>query len=302
MNRYEFETLRFIEKNGKKEYSLLSLSNALCVSKGKIEESIDGLIARGLLVKENNDLLVPEKGIDALEPYRVKRAVIVGAGMGTRLMPATKNRPKPMVFVNGKRIIDTLIDALVAAEITDIVVVGGYRFDVMKELHEQYPFIRLLENKRYAEENNISSALLAKEYFCGGCYFCEADVYVSNPAIIEKYQYATNILGSWSMETDDWCFKSNNGVLCDYKKGGTYCYNYYGISYWTDEDSVKLIADWEELYSAPGGRDLFWEFPAFIIRKEKYNVEIIPCKKEDVIEIDNYSELCLIDSSYLLFD
>ncbi|MBO4696941.1 MAG: NTP transferase domain-containing protein [Lachnospiraceae bacterium] len=235
----------------------------------------------------------------ALEPYRAKRAIIVGAGMGTRMMPATADRPKPMVFVNGTRIIDTLIDALAAVGIKDIIVVGGYRFEVMeKELPEKYPFLRLLENKKYSAENNISSALLAKEYFRGGCYFCEADVLVRNPEIIRKYHYNTDILGSWSLETDDWCFTSDNGMLADYKKGGTHCYNYYGISYWSDKDSAELRKDWEELYETPDGKELFWEFPAFMIRKEKYKVEIRPCEKTDVMEIDNFSELVLLDNSY----
>ena len=55
-------------------------------------------------------------GVEAMEPYRVKRAVFLAAGFGSRLVPITFNTPKPLVRVHGKRIIDSLLDACLAAE------------------------------------------------------------------------------------------------------------------------------------------------------------------------------------------
>ena len=280
MDRYEFEVLSFLEREGKGNYSIRSISDNLCISGTVVMKTLDVLEQR-CEISRKDSIEITESGLRALEPYRVKKAIVVGAGFGSRMMPATAERPKPMVTVNGTRIIDTLLDALVTVGITDITVVGGYKFEKMKELNEKYPFIRLLNNTKYEEENNISSALLAMDRFNGGCYFCEADLYITNPAVIRKYQYCTNILGSWSLETDDWCYISADGFLDDYKKGGTYCYNYYGISYWTDEDSRRLAEDWVELH-----------------RKEKYKVEIRQCKKQDILEIDNYYELQQLDPSY----
>ena len=298
MTRYEFELLKFIEHRGAGQYSVRQLSDEICVSGTEISRCKDTLISQGLLKNEGQCLEITAEGLEAMEPYKVRRAIIVGAGFGSRMMPATAVRPKPMVTVNGVRIIDTLLDALVKVGIRDITIVGGYRVEVMDELLEKYPFLTILNNTKYEVENNISSALMVLDRFNGGCYFCEADLYISNPDVIQKYQYATNILGSWSLETDDWCFKSVDGLVSDYKKGGTYCYNYYGISYWTDKDSEKLKTDWVELHDGPDGKDLFWEFPAFIHRRDKYKVEIRLCNKKDIMEIDNYYELQQLDSSY----
>lgn len=298
LDRYEFELLSFIESNGKGNYQVRQLSDILCISGRQISTCIRMLCEKGCLESDGNTLNITDAGLAALEPYRVKRAVIVGAGFGSRMMPATKDLPKPMVRVNGVRIIDTLLDALVSAGVQDITVVGGYKVERMYELLEKYPFIRILNNTKYKDENNISSALLAKDCFYGGCYFCEADLYITNPAVIKRYQYTTNILGSWSLETDDWCFHSVDGCLADYQKGGTYCYNYYGISYWTAEDCEKLKQDWREMHESPGGKDLFWEFPPFVHRKDKYQIEIRPCQKQDIMEIDNYYELAQLDPSY----
>ncbi len=299
LTRYEFEVLSFLEREKKGIYPIRHLSDTLCISGTAVMKCLEHLKNEGMLSENNGELVVTERGLEALEPYRVRRAIILAAGFGSRMMPATADHPKPMVRVNGVRIIDTLLDALVAVGIKEITVIGGYQFEKLKELQEKYPFIQLIENKDYASTNNISSALLSFDTLHDGCYFCEADLYISNPKIITKYQYASNILGSYSMETDDWSFRMADGYLTDYKKGNTYCYNYYGISYWTPEDCEKLKKDFVEVFNDPkDGKNYFWEFIPFVLRKEKYKVEIRPCKKQDVMEIDNYYELAQLDSSY----
>lgn len=94
----------------------------------------DGLISNGKIT---------ESGLAALEPYRVKRAIFIAAGMGSRMMPITLSCPKPLVRVNNKRIIDTLIDACVDAGIDDITVVRGYLGDCFEQLKVKYPFIKI---------------------------------------------------------------------------------------------------------------------------------------------------------------
>ena len=63
---------------------------------------------------------ISQRGLQALSPYRVRRAVILAAGFGSRLNPLTNRIPKPMIPVNGVRMIDTLLDALYAAEIPEV--------------------------------------------------------------------------------------------------------------------------------------------------------------------------------------
>ena len=299
MTRYLFELLTHIEKNGNKEYSVRELSDNLCISGTAISKSMETAVEHGWLTQAGQELSITESGLLELEPYRVKRAIILAAGFGSRMMPATADKPKPMVTVNGVRIIDTLLDALVSVGIKDITVVGGYKYDKLCELRQKYPFVKLIENKEYDNTNNISSAMLALDALHDGCYFCEADLYITNPDVITKYQFSSNILGSYSMETDDWSFKMVDGYLDDYKKGNTYCYNYYGISYWTPEDCIKLRRDFTEVYNDPnGGKDYFWEFVPFVLRHESYKVEIRPCRKQDIIEIDNFYELVQLDPTY----
>ena len=57
---------------------------------------------------------------------KVKRAVIVAAGIGQRMRPLTLTTPKPLISVNGTRMIDSVIAALHANGITEIHVVVGW--------------------------------------------------------------------------------------------------------------------------------------------------------------------------------
>ncbi len=95
--------------------------NKIISEKGS-DSVIEGLMSSGLIDKNG----ITAKGLDELEPYRARRAVFLAAGFGSRMLPITINTPKPLVRVHGKRIIDTLLDAVIAAGITDIYIVNGY--------------------------------------------------------------------------------------------------------------------------------------------------------------------------------
>ena len=79
------------------------------------------------------------KGYEVLEPYRVKKAIFLAAGFGSRMVPITLNTPKPLVLVHGKRIIETLLDAVVEAGIEDITIVRGYLGEQFDVLLHKYP-------------------------------------------------------------------------------------------------------------------------------------------------------------------
>ena len=240
-------------------------------------------------------------GLTALAPYRVRRAVILAAGFGSRLVPVTLNTPKPLVRVNGKRIIDSLLDALTAVGIEEIYLVRGYLAPQFDQLLSRYPTIRMIENPLSNEANNISSVLCAKDHL-QNAYICEADLLVSNPDLIRKYQYTTNYLGVPVKKTDDWCFYCKNGYITRMTVGGTDCYHMYGISYWTEEDGARLAKHVEEVYHTPGGRERYWDQVALDYYPEQYRIAVRPCTFDDITEIDTYKELCQIDPAYCVPD
>lgn len=279
--REEFEALVALEKGQK-----------LCEGTDKVLEQ---LTEKGYVA----NTAITGAGLAALEPYRVKRAVFFAAGFGSRMVPVTLNTPKPLVRVHGKRIIDTLLDAVVAAGIEEIVIVRGYLGEQFDQLLYKYPNIRFIENPTYNEANNIGSALLAKDLL-RNAYVFEADLVLSNPALVQKYHYCSNFLGIPVEHSDDWCFRVENGIIKEQIVGGDNCYQEVGISYWDEEDGAKLEKHIEETFNMPKGNERYWDQVPFLFFPNDYAVEVRPCSFDDIIEIDGYWELVALDSKYMI--
>ena len=96
--------------------------------------------------------------------YHVKRAVIMAAGIGKRMRPVTLEVPKPLIKVNGTRMIDTVIRGLRANGISEIYIVVGYLKEKFRCLEKEYEGVRLIENPYYDTCNNISSLYVARKY------------------------------------------------------------------------------------------------------------------------------------------
>lgn len=293
LSRKQFDILTLIEKTGQK-LSQRTIAATLDISLGTVNKILAELTKDGYL----QDGMITGKGLEILEPYRVKRLLIFAAGFGSRLVPVTLNTPKPLVRVKGKRIIDTLLDAACNADIEEIYIVRGYLGEQFDQLLSKYPSIKFIENPSYNEENSISSAMRAR-HLIANAYVCDADLLIYNPELITKYQYQTNYLGVPVERTDDWCLHTKNGIVTKMCLGGTDCYHMFGISYWNEEDGSRLIQDIEEVYRSPGGKERYWDQVALEYRSRNYHVTVRPCRFSDIVEIDTYQELKQIDSSYI---
>ena len=254
-----------------------------------MELTQQGLISQGAITGQ---------GLEALEPYKTKRAIFIAAGFGSRLRPVTLETAKPLVKVNGTRIIDTLIDGVMAAGIEEIYVVCGYLGEQFQQLKEKYPNINLVTNPIYTEANNISSVLLVREYL-QNAYVLEADLLIHNKGIFDKYLYHSSYLGIPAQETDDWYFKTDEeGVIRELGIGSRDCYRMLGISYWDAQDGAKLPSHIEATFQMPGGKDEDWCYVPLVSFKEEYQVHVRECDWGDIEEIDTFDELCAIDPSY----
>lgn len=115
--------------------------------------------------------------------HKVERAIIMAAGMGKRMNPVTLTTPKPLVEVNGVRMIDTIIRALQKNGITEIYIVVGYLKEKFSDLLKQYHGITLIENPYYETCNNISSLYVAREYL-ENAMILDGDQMIRNESIL----------------------------------------------------------------------------------------------------------------------
>lgn len=106
------------------------------------------------------------------------KAIILAAGLGTRLRPITDRVPKCMVPVNGICIIDKQINNLLKGGVNEIIVVAGYKSNILREHLAKYPSVKIIDNIRYAETNNMYSLYLAYQYINdSGFLLMNSDVY-----------------------------------------------------------------------------------------------------------------------------
>lgn len=240
---------------------------------------------------------ITAEGMEALEPYRVKRAVFLAAGFGSRMVPITLNTPKPLVRVRGIRIIDSLLDAVLAAGIQEIYIVRGYLREHFDQLLYKYPMIQFIDNPLYSEIGAIYSLICAGERI-RNAYLFESDVLLNNPALITPYQYESNFLGIPMARTDDNCFDLRNGYMTNFRLGGTNCHQFVGIMYWSDEDGARLARQTAENFRLPGGKERNYISAATIYQKNDYHIAMRECAQGDAVEIDTFNELKAIDPAY----
>lgn len=289
----QFEILTLIERKHDK-LSQRDISKDTLLSLGTVNKVISELLDLKAIDSKNE---ITEIGLELLEPYRVKRAIFLAAGFGSRLVPITLNTPKPLVLVNGKKIIETLLDAVVKAGIEEIIIVTGYLSEQFEVLTKKYPNIKFIKNDKYNEANNISSAYPVRNLL-SNAYVLESDLYLYNSDLIRKYEYHSNFLAKYVSVTDDWCFEVKKGIITKQKVGGYNCYQMYGISYYDEKDGIQAGKDIEEVYNAPGGKEKYWEQVLLDVKKQNYKIAIRECRDGDIIEIDTFNELKEIDKTY----
>ena len=294
LSRKQFDVLVALE-GAKRALSQRDIAEKIGASLGTVNKVLKELEEMGYI----SSGAITSEGCSALEPYRVQRAIFVAAGFGSRLVPVTLNTPKPLVRVNGVRIIETLLDAVVNAEIEEIYIVRGYLGDQFDLLLNKYPMIKFIDNPMYNEANNISSAMCAR-FLLENAYVLESDLLLKNPDLITKYQYQSNFLGIKCDRTDDWGVKVKDGIIKEQFVGGegSDIYQLIGISYWTAEDGKKLSEDIEKIYNMPGGKERYWDQVSLNYCKKNYNVAIRECQFSDIVEIDTFNELKAIDKAY----
>jgi choline kinase len=108
------------------------------------------------------------------------RAIIIGAGRGSRLMPTTADLPKSFAEVGGRRILDWAVDAFRDCGVDDIAFIGGYQIEKVRAAYPQFTF---RHNDRW-EQNNILASLFYAEDLMDGPFICAYSDILFRPAVI----------------------------------------------------------------------------------------------------------------------
>lgn len=143
-----------------------------------------------------------------LRKPKTVQAVILAAGIGTRLRPLTDDRPKGLVEIGGKPMLWWQLDALERAGVKDVVMTTGYRSAMLREyVNKHFPLLNVhfVYNRRYKKTNTAYSLLKTRSYVTADrVIFFHADLVFDPRLITELLMLDTSAVTVQKQFVKDW--------------------------------------------------------------------------------------------------
>ena len=293
MTKKEFTLLYAIKKSGMQSHRKIMDNTSL--STGYISQTIKEFKDRGWV----NDEGITDKGIEALLPYKVDNAIIMAAGMSTRFVPISLEKPKGLLVVKNEVLIERQIEQLHNAGINEIVLVLGYKKEAFFYLEDKYKGIKIIINPEYNTKNNTHTLYLAQRYIKNS-YICSSDDYFEeNP--FEEYVYQSYYAAVHVHEkTNEWyMIPDSKKNISKVQKSGKDGLIMLGHAYWDAQFSAEMISLLNEDHSIGDYDGSLWEQVLADHVKDLPPMEIKEYPSDVIFEFDSLDELRLFDTNYV---
>lgn len=294
MKKKWFDILRYIAEN-KGNITQKMISEETGYSLSSVNSAISDLEIAGLI---DNRYKVSEKGTETLEPYKVKNAIILAAGMSTRFVPVSYEIPKGLISVKGEVMTERLIRQLQEAGVQEIVLVVGYMMEKFFYLRDKYG-VKLVVNNEFATKNTHSSIYAARNFLSNTYIVCSDNYYPKN--MFHKYEYrafyCSVYLPGKSYVERAFTFDNNNLIIATNKPSEDQ-WIMYGHAYFSQDFTNDFTPILESYYGKPGIEYMYWE-TIYAENVEKLKMWVMKCTDKDIFEFDSMEELKQFDPDYI---
>ena len=284
MNLQELDILKELSKHSYIDKVILAEISEYSLE--EVEDSLKELIRKGYM---NKDHTLTELGIEELEKKNPKNAIILAAGLGTRMVPINSEIPKGLLEVRGEILIERLINQLQEVGVKEINIVVGFMAEKFEYLKEKYG-VNLIFNEDYALNDSLHSLNLAKDKL-GNSYILPSDIYCENNPFSKRELY------SWYMVSEEIdkksIFKVNEKdelALASPEEEGN---SMIGIAYILEKKAKDLKKNLKKMALYPSYMDQTWD--EVLVKNRKILVSSRMESPSTITTINTYEELREID-------
>ena len=258
------------------------IAAGLEISLGIANKALRALIKDGW-IDEN---YFPTEKARALEQQRrPKRAIILAAGYGMRMIPINREMPKGLIEINGEPIIEHTIRQIQEAGIKEIILVTGFMKERYEYLTDRYG-VKPLYCRDYATKNNLYTLACAEAYL-EDAYIVPCDVYFYRNPFRKTELYSWYMLSTEQIDEGEIrATRSREIIDVDPGEAGN---RIIGLSYLTAEEAGRARERMGRLTSERKNSAMFWE--AIITEKKHMVIPARLVSPADAVEINTYEQL-----------
>lgn len=224
-------------------------------------------------------------------------AIIMAAGMSSRFVPISLERPKGLLEVKGEVLIERLIRQLKDAGVEDITVVTGYKAQSFDYLREKFG-VSLVYNEYYDLYNNTSSIICVIERL-ENTFICCSDHYFNRNLFADSTNVSYYAARFAKGQTGEYCLTvDSKDFIKEVNIGGQDSWYMAGHAFFSDSFSRKFREIMIQEYSKESVRKGYWE-DVYIQHIKELPMQVRRYSDSDLFEFDSLDELREFDNSYV---
>ena len=226
--------------------------------------------------------------------------VILAAGMAKRLRPLTDTQPKCLLKVGERTLLERTVDAMIGAGIQELVVVTGYRGEMIRQfLTDHYPTltIHFIHNADYEHNNNIFSLWMTRPYTDGKDFLLMDSDILLDPllvkSIVEQAGTALALNRHECGEEEIKIITDNEGRVVELSKTCSISDSIgesVGVERIASDYSTALFRELEQMIEHEGLIDIFYERAFERLIPQGYHFHVVDTTDFFSIELDTVED------------